>query len=129
MAPLRGVAIRGISAAVPANIARTADYTVLSEAEREKFAAGTGIAQRHIVLGNQCSSDLCIAAAEDLLARLGWDKQSVQALVMVTQTGDHPVPARLHRREPGEPLGQRGNLDPRAPATRPVVSAHASPPR
>lgn len=93
MAPLRGVAIRGISAAVPANIARTADYTVLSEAEREKFAAGTGIAQRHIVLGNQCSSDLCIAAAEDLLARLGWDKQSVQALVMVTQTGDHPVPA------------------------------------
>lgn len=93
MMPLRGIEIRGISTAVPNNIARTADYTILSEKEREKFAQGTGIEQRHIVVGTQCSSDLCIAAAEDLLAKLDWPKSTVNALVMITQTGDHPVPA------------------------------------
>jgi 3-oxoacyl-[acyl-carrier-protein] synthase III len=93
MKPLIGVEIRGISTAVPKNVVKTADYTVLSEKEREKFSLSTGIEQRHIVVGNQCSSDLCIAAAEDLLEKLEWDKSTVQALVMITQTGDHPVPA------------------------------------
>lgn len=93
MQPLDGIAVRGVVGAVPTRVARSADYTPLSEAERAKFAAGTGIEERRIVAGNQCASDLCIAAAATLLARLEWDKDSVQALVMITQTGDHPVPA------------------------------------
>lgn len=93
MEPLTGVAIRGISTAVPTQVARIADYTLLTEKEREKFSLGTGIEQRRLAADTQCSSDLCIAAAEDVLARLGWEKAGVQALVMITQTGDHPVPA------------------------------------
>ncbi|MFK3738287.1 3-oxoacyl-ACP synthase III family protein [Massilia sp. TN1-12] len=93
MAPLTGVAIRGIVSAVPTTVARTADYTVLSEAERAKFAAGTGIEQRRVAAPGQCASDLCQAAAEDLLAQLGWERDGIGALVMITQTGDHPVPA------------------------------------
>lgn len=93
MKPLTGVEIRGISTAVPKKVAKIADYQVLNEQERLKFSAGTGIEERRIVDGEQRSSDLCIAAAEDLLASLAWDKNSVQALVMITQTGDHPVPA------------------------------------
>ncbi|QJD99016.1 ketoacyl-ACP synthase III [Massilia forsythiae] len=93
MAPLTGVAIRGVSTAVPGTVARTADYTPLTEAERVKFAAGTGIEQRRVAAPGQCASDLCIAAAADLLARLDWDKSGIGALVMITQTGDHPVPA------------------------------------
>ena len=93
MMPLTGVEIRGISTAVPKRVARVADYTVLSEQEREKFSAGTGIEERRIVESNQCTSDLCISAAQDLLEELQWDKDSVQVLVMITQTGDHPVPA------------------------------------
>jgi 3-oxoacyl-[acyl-carrier-protein] synthase-3 len=93
MAPLTGIALRGIVTAVPPAVSRTADYTPLTEAERAKFAAGTGIEERRVAAAGQCASDLCIAAAEELLARLAWDKSSVQALVMITQTGDHPVPA------------------------------------
>lgn len=93
MDALTGIAIRGVCAAVPKRVARTADYTVLGEQEREKFSAGTGIEERRIAEDGQLASDLCIAAAEDLLARLGWERDSVQALVMITQTGDHPVPA------------------------------------
>lgn len=93
MGPLTGIALRGIVTAVPPAVSRTADYTPLTEAERAKFAAGTGIEERRVAAAGQCASDLCIAAAEELLARLAWDKSSVQALVMITQTGDHPVPA------------------------------------
>jgi 3-oxoacyl-[acyl-carrier-protein] synthase-3 len=92
-APLTGVAIRGIATAVPTRVARTADYTLLTEAERAKFAAGTGIEARRLAADGQCTSDLCIAAAEDLLGRLAWERADVGALVMITQTGDHPVPA------------------------------------
>jgi 3-oxoacyl-[acyl-carrier-protein] synthase-3 len=93
MAPLTGVAIRGIVSAVPPTVARTADYTVLGEAERAKFAAGTGIEQRRVAAPGQCASDLCEAAANELLDELGWDRAGIGALVMITQTGDHPVPA------------------------------------
>lgn len=88
-----GIALRGISTAVPCRVSRTADYAVLSEAERERFAASTGIHERRIVTDGQCASDLCAHAAEDLLARLAWNKAEVGALVMITQTGDYPVPA------------------------------------
>jgi 3-oxoacyl-[acyl-carrier-protein] synthase-3 len=92
-AALTGVALRGIATAVPTRVARTADYTPLTEAERAKFAAGTGIEARRLAADDQCASDLCIAASEQLLDRLGWDRAGIQALVMITQTGDHPVPA------------------------------------
>ncbi|MCC2970862.1 3-oxoacyl-ACP synthase III family protein [Massilia sp. IC2-476] len=93
MEALKGVAIRGISTAVPTRVARIADYTLLTEQEREKFSQGTGIEERRLAADKQYSSDLCIAAAEDLLTRLGWEKEGVQALVMITQSGDYPIPA------------------------------------
>ena len=90
---ISGIALKGISTAVPCRVARTADYAVLTEAERERFAASTGIHERRIVTDGQCASDLCAHAADDLLARLAWSRSEVGALVMITQTGDHPVPA------------------------------------
>lgn len=93
MKPLAGISVRGVVGAVPTRVARSAEYTPLSEVERAKFAAGTGIEERRIVTDGQCASDLCIAAARTLLERLNWESDSVQAVVMVTQTGDHPVPA------------------------------------
>lgn len=40
-----------------------------------------------------CASDLCEDAANRLLVDLKWDKQSVDALVFVTQTPDYILPA------------------------------------
>lgn len=93
MQALDRIAVRGIVGAVPARVARIGDYTLFNEAESAKFVAGTGIEERRIVEDGQCASDLCFAAAETLLERLGWARDSVQALVLITQTGDHPVPA------------------------------------
>jgi 3-oxoacyl-[acyl-carrier-protein] synthase-3 len=93
MKSLQGVTIKGISTAVPTQISKIEDYGILSEKERAKFSATTGIYQRHIVEHGQCASDLCISAANDLLSKLEWEKDTIEALIMITQSGDHPIPA------------------------------------
>lgn len=59
-----------------------------------QFLASTGIAKHRNSPADVCSSDLCVKAAESLLGELGWEKESVEALVFVTQTPDfYNVPA------------------------------------
>lgn len=59
----------------------------------ESFIETTGIERHHNAPSDVCSSDLCIAAAEKLIVDLGWDKNSVEAVVFVTQTPDYLEPA------------------------------------
>jgi 3-oxoacyl-[acyl-carrier-protein] synthase III len=91
--PVAGVAIRAIASAVPTRVARTMDYDYLSPEERARFQKATGIAERHIVHAGQCASDLCIASALRALEHLGWEPDSISALILITQTADQPVPA------------------------------------
>lgn len=91
--PVPGVSIRAISSVVPTRVARTADYAYLLPEERVRFQKATGIAKRHIVHAGQCASDLCTTAALRVLEYLGWEPASLGALVLITQTGDQPVPA------------------------------------
>jgi 3-oxoacyl-[acyl-carrier-protein] synthase III len=66
-----------------------------------RIAEATGIRQRHIAAPGQCVSDLAFPAAQALLRDLGWQAESVDALIVVTQTPDYPLPATaclLHRR-------------------------------
>ncbi|MDF3822167.1 ketoacyl-ACP synthase III [Leptospira sp. 96542] len=93
MNPVAGVAIRAVASAVPTRVARTAGYTYLTPDERSRFQKATGIAERRIVHAGQCASDLCMVAAQTALERLGWARDSIGALVLITQTGDQPVPA------------------------------------
>jgi 3-oxoacyl-[acyl-carrier-protein] synthase-3 len=93
MHSVSGVGIRGVGAAVPARVARTCDYELLSPEEQARFAKATGIVQRHIVQGSQCASDLCAFAADDILRELAWQRSDIGLLVLITQTPDFPVPA------------------------------------
>lgn len=93
MNAVTGVALRAVTAATPTRVARTADYAYLEPDERGRFQKATGIAERRIVAAGQCASDLCLAAARAALAHLDWDPASVGALILITQTGDQPVPA------------------------------------
>lgn len=93
MSKLSGVAIRGISTAVPTAISRVADYPHMGPEEAERFSKNTGIRERRIVSGDQCASDLCAFAADDLLAKLGWERADIGALILITQTPDHAIPA------------------------------------
>ena len=52
----------------------------------------TGIARRHIAAEDECVSDLAVAAAEKLFAENDIDRQSIDFILLCTQTPDYPLP-------------------------------------
>lgn len=90
------VRIAGVAAGVPQNIASnlhpTEDDVFSSEYSPEDYVKTTGVLERRVsrVL---TTSDLSYAAAEKLIADLGWDKSEIEALIFVSQTPDYVLPA------------------------------------
>jgi 3-oxoacyl-[acyl-carrier-protein] synthase-3 len=93
LAALHHARIAGIASAVPKETVSNSDYTVLSEEQREKIIKYTGIRFRRWAPRELCCSDLAQASAEKLLPELGWDRESIGAVVFVSQTADYPFPA------------------------------------
>lgn len=83
------VAIRGITACVPPHVEENKDIPFYGPGEAEKVILSTGIERRHIAGPDICVSDLCVAAAESLLDKLGWEKESVDLLAVCTQNPDY----------------------------------------
>lgn len=91
---VKNVALRGISACVPKNVVENASFYEERWGGYEQFLATTGIAKHRNSPDEICASDLCVIAAEELLGSLGWEKETVDALVFVSQTPDYyNVPA------------------------------------
>lgn len=92
----KNVRIAGISSGVPENV--ISNYSLKSGIDistdytPEAFVETTGVKERHCSY-TLCTSDLCFAAAEKLIAELGWDKSEIGALVFVSQTADYFLPA------------------------------------
>lgn len=93
MRAISGFAVRAVSTAVPTRVARTQDYEFLTPEERQRFEKATGISERRIVRDQQCASDLCAFAADRAIEHLGWERNSIGALILITQSPDYPVPA------------------------------------
>ena len=98
---LSSVRLTGIACAVPEQIRTLADDAkVFSVEEVNKVSFSTGVKQRHVVT-DLCTSDLCFAAAEELIQEGAVAKASIDALVFVSQTPDYILPATsccLHER-------------------------------
>jgi len=91
---LNNVEIKGIACAVPKGIKKTEEYNEIFGAENvKKFIKMTGIKARHIALDEQCASDLCYVATQNLIKKLGWEPSTIDALLFITQTPDYAVPA------------------------------------
>ena len=89
-----GVKVAGISAAVPAyKRALIDELPAFTQDEIRKLSENTGIQSRHIAPEGMCTSDLCHCAAERLLDELGWQRDTVDALIFVSQTPDYILPA------------------------------------
>lgn len=86
------VEVMGMAAAVPINIEENINIYRKWEGH-ENFVATTGIERHRKSDSSICASDLCQAAAEKLLAELGWEKESIDILVFVSQTPDYILPA------------------------------------
>jgi 3-oxoacyl-[acyl-carrier-protein] synthase-3 len=96
MALLRfnNVGISGMAAAVPSTIINNYEYTQYFPTEVVKeIVDKVGIKERRFADPSTCSSDLCFAAAEKLIADKQIDRQEIDLLVFVSQTPDYRMPA------------------------------------
>ena len=89
----KNVRIAGISAGVPKRKVCNLDIKDISaDYDSAAFVETTGVLERRIDEA-LTTSDLCVAAAERLLADLGWEKSDVDGIIFVSQTTDYYLPA------------------------------------
>ncbi|MBQ8127240.1 MAG: ketoacyl-ACP synthase III [Prevotella sp.] len=92
----KNVRIAGLCAGVPrftaSNLHPLDDDGISTEYTPEAFVETTGVLERRIS-DTLTTSDLCFAAAEQLIADLGWERKEIEALVFVSQTADYILPA------------------------------------
>lgn len=96
MAELRfdKVGIHSIAACVPPRVESNLDLGYLIPAEEiAKTIENIGIRERRIADDDVCASDLCFKAAEKLISDNGIERDSIQALIFVSQTSDYHQPA------------------------------------
>lgn len=91
-ATIHNVSIRGISACVPAHIEENLTLPVFKEGEAERVVAQTGIERKHTVEHGTTVTDLCASAFEKLIDELGWEKSTIEILILVSSAGDYITP-------------------------------------
>jgi 3-oxoacyl-[acyl-carrier-protein] synthase-3 len=94
MLTYNGVGITAMAAAVPSRIINNYEYTNYFPAEQVKEVVDkVGVFERRFADSETCSSDLCMAAAEKLIADNHIDKNEIDLLVFLSQTPDYRMPA------------------------------------
>ncbi len=91
---LKNVRFAGMASCVPKRIvSNLTDCKPQIRAERERLVRNIGIETRRMAPEWQCFSDLALEATEKLLDSLQWQKDEIDALIVVTQSPDYPIPA------------------------------------
>ncbi|MDF3029535.1 MAG: ketoacyl-ACP synthase [Moraxellaceae bacterium] len=90
---LDNVRISAIAAAVPAAREKNSEYSAVSEQERALLIKTTGVEERRIAASGLTASDLCAAAADELITKCAVDRKEIGLLVFVSQSGDYYLPA------------------------------------
>lgn len=88
-----GSRIAGVVACVPSRRIENEHFLDRFGDKVHDVVKMTGVKTRHWVEDGVTTSDLCAAAAERLLDRLGWERDSVDGLIFVSQTPDYRLPA------------------------------------
>ena len=90
----KGVGITALSAAVPMRVINNYEYTEFFPADEVKEVVDKiGVLERRFTDADTCSSDLCFAAAEKLIADNNIDRTEIDLLVFISQTPDYRMPA------------------------------------
>jgi len=89
-----GIRLSGVASAVPERTLNPDDVAArFGPQDAAKIIDSMGVKTRHVVSGSTCTSDLCQAAADRLIDDLNWERDSIDALIFVTQTPDYVLPA------------------------------------
>jgi 3-oxoacyl-[acyl-carrier-protein] synthase III len=87
-------ALKGVVCAVPSKIVDNTHFHATFGADAvDDVVKMIGVHERRWVDSGQTSADLCEAAAQSLLNELGWERDSVDALIFISQTPDYRLPA------------------------------------
>ena len=89
-----GVGVTALAAAVPHTVIENLKYTqYFPEDQVKEVVEKVGIYERRFADENTCSSDLCFAAAEKLIADNNIDRNEIDLLIFISQTADYRMPA------------------------------------
>jgi 3-oxoacyl-[acyl-carrier-protein] synthase III len=90
----KNIGISGLAAAVPHNTIDNYNYTLhFSKEDVKEIVDKVGILERRFAPDDMCASDLCFAAAEQLINDMNINKEEIDLLVFVSQTPDYRMPA------------------------------------
>lgn len=89
------VGITAMAGCVPRNVINNYQYglDIWPEEEVKKVVDKVGVTERRFADDKTCSSDLCFAAAEKLIADNDIDRKEIDLLVFLSQTPDYRMPA------------------------------------
>lgn len=92
------VGITAMAAAVPSNVIDNYKYDldVFPEEDVKKVVDKIGVYERRFADEKTCSSDLCYAAAEKLIADNDINHNEIDLLVFLSQTPDYRMPATCY---------------------------------
>jgi len=88
-----GARVAGIVSCVPPRRIENEHFLERFGDKVHEVVKMTGVKTRHWVDTGVTTSDLCAAAAERLLQGLGWERDSVDGIIFVSQTPDYRLPA------------------------------------
>ena len=88
------VGISGMAAAVPQRVINNYNFDLyFNKKEIKEVVDKIGVKERRFADENICSSDLCFAAAEKLIADTNVNKDEIDLLIFISQTPDFRMPA------------------------------------
>lgn len=90
----KNIGILALAAAVPAHIIdNKAAGTAMGITNMDEVIYKIGIRERRMASSDTCASDLCFAAAEQMIADNQIDRSEIDLLIFISQTPDYRMPA------------------------------------
>jgi 3-oxoacyl-[acyl-carrier-protein] synthase III len=91
---ISGFRVAGVSTCLPTGVADNLDPANGFDAEEvRKVVQMAGVRRRRVAGDGVTAADLSFEAAEALLSRLGWGRDSITGLIFVTQSPDYFLPS------------------------------------
>ncbi|HEM49132.1 MAG TPA: ketoacyl-ACP synthase III [Caldithrix sp.] len=90
----KNVGISGMSAAVPRHAINNFDHNqYFSKDDIRDIVEKIGVKERRLADEKTCSSDLCFAAAKQLISGMNINRDEIDILIFISQTPDYRMPA------------------------------------
>lgn len=90
---LNNVLLRGLSVVAGSRKVDNLDVSEPNKSARERLVRNIGIRYRRLNRPGQTFCDLAKIACDDLISKIGWTADSIDALIMVTQSSDYIIPS------------------------------------